>query len=263
MGEVRVSKVGINKSLKSYIPRIPSECFGTAGAVKGKIRNRQERLDRIRKLAGRGFPDNPAQVLQPVVVPHPALLRPEMSNDSRVSMLAAAYRVACRQATGRPSAFMSRCLSIGEHAQYDRLLRASDYMMMDRIPPVSWVRFSFDVWDDLRRKTPKIGKAPTAAWAFSVKRMKVNRDWFWKWRSESEDQRVAAPGPLQRKVYEEWTGMMTDLLQADPMTHEDVWRIVDARFPGSTYDDMMREAMAERRRVQQWVDDAVKAGLWR
>jgi len=66
--------------------------------------------------------------------------------------------------------------------------------------------------------------------------------------------------PEHLALVQMWRSMWVELMTAAPMTREQVVTIVELRFPGDSFEQMVRLAQAAARRLQQVLDDAIENG---
>lgn len=231
-----------------------------------EIRSHRAEVDRrIRQLGDRALPEYPGSRLVPdVTVPPPVQLRPEMDPVDRVRMLGSAHRstFTARYPDLRGKNNFMCFGSPLKHPLFDKVLACADHLLYGRIPPLSWVLFSFDVW---KRCKGSDGRPPSAKWILSPNRAAPgsgSRQWFEAEREEYCRHRVVL-GPKHRELLQSWEGMWRELRQAEPTTRADVWDVIYRHFPGDAWRLRVAAAKGEALRLQQQIDRTVaEGGLW-
>jgi hypothetical protein len=216
-------------------------------------------MHRLGQLGVRILPPFPGNTLVPVATtPEPPMLSEDMTDVARVAHIAAAYRAVSLHRFGKVSLFMLQG-DATKHRSFGTLFNVAGIMSAARMSPIAWALWKADWWRSEARK-PRV---PHVSMLFSKRSLDEHASWFERDKgSYSGGRRVL--GLKHRELAEDWEAMWRDLRRERPQNREELARVVEATFPGDSFETRLREAKFEAAMIQQQIDAKVQAGevLW-
>lgn len=216
---------------------------------------------RLKSLGARLIPPEPVtrdgRVLAVEISP-PAKLSAELSEPQRVEFLAASYRAVLARRYRINSQYMrSRTHAIEAHPDFPRVAEYAGLMIAEGVAPLGWVLFSFDQWTHTPRGAGKKSPPPAKTWVWSKKRWKERLAWYKDDHYAGVELRTPA---LAQTLWSDWRCMWVQLMHTAPDTREGVAQIVEAWFPGSSFETRLLQARNDVLQRQVRIDEEIKSG---
>lgn len=205
-----------------------------------------------------GVPPYPGPtILQPVKVPPPPVIPPDMADKDAVVMLVRSYRGGVESASGqRWSGF--RSLAQLKRSRYYRMLTDAVHTLRDLgIAPASWVMFSLEVWSKYGFGTSK-QKRPPLPWVFGCARIEQHCDWFFDSSATSFQKRLVFP-PAAQDLLKRYGQMMFELRQKKGESRR---AVVERYFPDGLYDKLLRRSQWQADELSETLTAKVARGEW-
>lgn len=203
-------------------------------------------------------------VVAPALVPPPPLVRPDLSEDERVTLLLQAYTAVCRRQLPREWNPYSRGAGELKPAERKLLVSAAAALQQHEVSPIRWCEFSFDQWavgaaeDGSKRGKKARGARPPLKIVFSVARIEEQAGWCRRER-ERRGGRLVLTRTL-RHLLERWQSMRAAIFRGQMTASE-----ARAKFlPPETWDRLVAKARAESCAEQKRIATELSEGayLW-
>jgi CRISPR/Cas system CSM-associated protein Csm2 small subunit len=201
-------------------------------------------------------------------IPYPQLIDPEWSDDqlyrTLTQMWYKCFFTKYKKKSGELSA--GRSMSIPLTNRYFKIvLKTARQLQEYQYAPVSWIMFSFMVWDEFFAPKMKKRKTPVAKWVFDPKRLdnKNNRRRFEILLPQISTGGTVVPCPAHREMSLRIRFMRDALSRLPPIASDrDVDDVVSVFFPDDTYRRLIKEGNEQTQETQAKLQQLVESGDW-
>jgi hypothetical protein len=192
-------------------------------------------------------------VVAPALVPDPPLLDASLSEVARVWKLVRAYRAVVEAKCGERCFAFARG-DVRRSSLYRGMANGAAALIEHGIAPIAWAAWTTDVWQRDGNRS-----APPVPLVWGAKRIAERRGWF---RRESLTYMGgrAVFGPKLRELIRRWHALAGALIRADEPSGGAA--LVERWFPGTRYDDLVREAKVESARKNAELRARAEDGEW-